>query len=215
MAPAIRRIVALDDAAPVQVLLVASAFSEATTRARHRQDGGDASGCGESCAKPPVLAFFLAAFMEQLSRFPARTTFFSVCAGPSRLPYLRPGLLLDIGGVVFEVGVFFTIGRFFRRYDASWMLLIALVHFLPALGRDRIVPGEPAGNAAGADRARAWALRVLCGGDADAGDLLPGRLNGHGQRLLYGSRRVSAGCWARLLPASCGDRRWPHRIPGG
>ncbi|WP_204274817.1 MFS transporter, partial [Enterobacter hormaechei] len=75
--------------------------------------------------RPPVLAFFLAAFMEQLS-FGPYYTFFSVYMDHHGYRTSTLGLLWTIG-VVFEVGVFFTIGRFFRRYDASWMLLIALV----------------------------------------------------------------------------------------
>ncbi len=119
-------------------------------------------------------------------------------------------------GVVFEVGVCSSpSARFFRRYDASWMLLIAC-QFLPALGRDRTVPGKPAGDAAGAERARAGLCGVLRSSDADAGDLLPRSPQwawpGAAVRILV---RVSAVCSAHSLPANCGrstmvaPRSWP------
>jgi len=196
---------------PLFVLLVASAFSNHYARDIGRT-GGDASGFWQIVRRPPVLAFFLAAFMEQLS-FGPYYTFFSVYMDHHGYRTSTLGLLWTIG-VVFEVGVFFTIGRFFRRYDASWMLLIALVSSCLRWAVTAAVPGKPAGDAAGADRARAGLCRVLRRGDADAGDLLPRTPQwpwpGPAVRFLVRCRRRAGRAHRRPIVE---DRRGTHGLP--
>ncbi|MGY8562629.1 MFS transporter [Paracidovorax citrulli] len=181
---------------PLFALLVVSAFSNYYARDFHRS-GGDASGFWQIVRKPQVLAFFLAAFMEQLS-FGPYYTFFSVYMDHHGYATSTLGLLWTVG-VVFEVGVFFTVGRFFRRYDASWMLLIALVSstlrwtvtalFPQHLG---IMLVAQTAHALGFAAFFAAAMQMLA-------TYFPGRLNGHGQGLLYGFSSGVGGVLGALI----------------
>ena len=181
---------------PLFVLLVASAFSNHYARDIGRT-GGDASGFWQIVRRPPVLAFFLAAFMEQLS-FGPYYTFFSVYMDHHGYRTSTLGLLWTIG-VVFEVGVFFTIGRFFRRYDASWMLLIALVSSCLRWAVTALFPENlpvmllaQTAHALGFAAFFAAAMQMLA-------IYFPGRLNGHGQGLLYGFSSGVGGVLGALI----------------
>lgn len=181
---------------PLFALLVGSAFANYYARDFHRADG-DASGFWQIVRKPQVLAFFLAAFMEQLS-FGPYYTFFSVYMDHHGYATSTLGLLWTIG-VVFEVGVFFTIGRFFRRYDASWMLLIALVSStlrwtVTALFPDHlgVMLVAQTAHALGFAAFFAAAMQMLA-------TYFPGRLNGHGQGLLYGFSSGVGGVLGALI----------------
>ena len=189
-----------DDAAPVRA--AGCLGLQQPLRARHRQDGGDASGFWQIVRRPPVLAFFLAAFMEQLS-FGPYYTFFSVYIDHHGYRTSTLGLLWTIG-VVFEVGVFFTIGRFFRHYDASWMLLIALVSSCLRWAVTALFPENlpvmllaQTAHALGFAAFFAAAMQMLA-------TYFPVVSMATARDCSMDSRRVSAGCWARLLPASCG-----------
>ncbi|MGN7838855.1 MFS transporter [Stenotrophomonas sp. 22385] len=181
---------------PLFALLVGSAFANHYARDLHRA-GADASGFWKIVRKPQVLAFFLAAFMEQLS-FGPYYTFFSVYMDHHGYATSTLGLLWTIG-VVFEVGVFFTIGRFFRRYDASWMLLIALVSStlrwtVTALFPDHlgVMLVAQTAHALGFAAFFAAAMQMLA-------TYFPGRLNGHGQGLLYGFSSGVGGVLGALI----------------
>lgn len=181
---------------PLFALLVASSFANRYARNFHKAEG-DASGFWQIVRKPAVAAFFLAAFMEQLS-FGPYYTFFSVYMDQFGYSTSTLGLLWTIG-VVFEVGVFFTIGRFFRRYDASWMLLIALISsairwtvtalFPQHLGVMLVVQTA---HALGFAAFFAAAMQMLA-------TYFPGRLNGHGQGLLYGFSSGVGGVLGALI----------------
>ena len=181
---------------PLFALLVASAFSNHYARGVGKT-GGDASGFWQIVRRPPVLAFFLAAFMEQLS-FGPYYTFFSVYMDHHGYRTSTLGLLWTIG-VVFEVGVFFTIGRFFRRYDASWMLLIALVSSCLRWAVTALFPENlpvmllaQSAHALGFAAFFAAAMQMLA-------TYFPGRLNGHGQGLLYGFSSGVGGVLGALI----------------
>lgn len=181
---------------PLFALLVGSAFCNHYARDFHRA-GGDASGFWQIVRKPQVLAFFLAAFMEQLS-FGPYYTFFSVYMDHHGYATSTLGLLWTIG-VVFEVAVFFTIGRFFRRYDASWMLLIALVSSTVRWTITALFPQQlgimlvaQTAHALGFAAFFAAAMQMLA-------TYFPGRLNGHGQGLLYGFSSGVGGVLGALI----------------
>jgi len=181
---------------PLFGLLVASAFSNRYARDIPR---GAASGDGfwQVVRRPAVLAFFVAAFMEQLS-FGPYYTFFSVYMDHHGYRTSLLGVLWTVG-VVFEVGVFFTIGRFFRRYDASWMLLIALLSstvrwsvtalFPQHLGVMLLVQSL---HALGFAAFFAAAMQMLA-------TYFPGRLNGHAQGLFYGFSSGLGGVLGALI----------------
>ncbi|WP_102944709.1 MFS transporter [Stenotrophomonas sp. VV52] len=181
---------------PLFALLVASSFANRYARDLHRADG-DASGFWQIVRKPQVLAFFLAAFMEQLS-FGPYYTFFSVYMDHHGYATSTLGLLWTIG-VVFEVAVFFTIGRFFRRYDASWMLLIALLSSTVRWTVTALFPQHlgvmlvaQTAHALGFAAFFAAAMQMLA-------TYFPGRLNGHGQGLLYGFSSGVGGVLGALI----------------
>ncbi len=181
---------------PLFALLVASSFANRYARDFHRADG-DASGFWQIVRKPQVLAFFLAAFMEQLS-FGPYYTFFSVYMDHHGYATSTLVLLLTIG-VVFEVAVFFTIGRFFRRYDASWMLLIALLSSTVRWTVTALFPQHlgvmliaQTAHALGFAAFFAAAMQMLA-------TYFPGRLNGHGQGLLYGFSSGVGGVLGALI----------------
>jgi PPP family 3-phenylpropionic acid transporter len=181
---------------PLFALLVASSFANRYARDFHRADG-DASGFWQIVRKPQVLAFFLAAFMEQLS-FGPYYTFFSVYMDHHGYATSTLGLLWTVG-VVFEVGVFFTIGRFFRRYDASWMLLIALLSSTVRWTVTALFPQHlgvmlvaQTAHALGFAAFFAAAMQMLA-------TYFPGRLNGHGQGLLYGFSSGVGGVLGALI----------------
>lgn len=181
---------------PLFALLVASSFANHYARNFHRADG-DASGFWQIVRKPQVLAFFLAAFMEQLS-FGPYYTFFSVYMDHHGHATSTLGLLWTVG-VVFEVGVFFTIGRFFRRYDASWMLLIALLSSTLRWTVTALFPQHlgvmlvaQTAHALGFAAFFAAAMQMLA-------TYFPGRLNGHGQGLLYGFSSGVGGVLGALI----------------
>ncbi len=181
---------------PLFALLVASSFANRYARDFHRADG-DASGFWQIVRKPQVLAFFLAAFMEQLS-FGPYYTFFSVYMDHYGYATSTLGLLWTIG-VVFEVAVFFTIGRFFRRYDASWMLLIALLSSTVRWTVTALFPQHlgvmlvaQTAHALGFAAFFAAAMQMLA-------TYFPGRLNGHGQGLLYGFSSGVGGVLGALI----------------
>jgi PPP family 3-phenylpropionic acid transporter len=107
--------------------------------------------------------------------------------------------------VVFEVGVFFTIGRFFRRYDASWMLLIALLSSSVRWAVTALFPENlpvmlvaQTAHALGFAAFFAAAMQMLA-------TYFPGRLNGHGQGLLYGFSSGVGG----VLGALIAGQLWP------
>lgn len=181
---------------PLFALLVASSFANRYARNFHKADG-DASGFWQIVRKPAVLAFILAAFMEQLS-FGPYYTFFSVYMDQFGYATSTLGLLWTVG-VVVEVGVFFTIGRFFRRYDASWMLLIALISSAIRWTVTALFPQHLAvmlvvqtAHALGFAAFFAAAMQMLA-------TYFPGRLNGHGQGLLYGFSSGVGGVLGALI----------------
>src|SRR5690606_13745296 len=106
---------------PLFGLLLASALGN--RYARHLDGAGnsvDKAGFWAIVRRPAVLAFFIAAFLEQLS-FGPYYTFFSVYMSNHGYATGMLGLMWTVG-VVFEVAVFFAISRLFRRFDASWLL---------------------------------------------------------------------------------------------
>lgn len=183
-------------ALPLFALLVASAFGNRYARDIHR-GGGDGQGFWQVVRRPAVLAFFLAAFMEQLS-FGPYYTFFSVYMDHHGYRTSMLGVLWTVG-VVFEVAVFFSIGRFFRRYDASWMLLIALLSSTVRWTITALFPQQLAVmlvvqslHALGFAAFFAAAMQMLA-------TYFPGRLNGHGQGLFYGFSSGLGGVLGALI----------------
>src|SRR5690606_34140620 len=181
---------------PLFVLMIGSAFLN--RYARDIPSGTHAEGGFWSIVRQkPVMAFFIAAFLEQLS-FGPYYTFFSLYMDQHGYSTSLLGLMWTVG-VVFEVGVFFVIARFFRRWDASWLLIIsmasaALRWWATALWPENIpvMLIAQATHCLGFAAFFASAMQLLA-------RYFPGQLNGHGQGLFYGFSSGLGGVLGALI----------------
>ncbi len=181
---------------PLFALLVASGFANHYAR-NIPVRSADAEGFWQIVRRPAVLAFFIAAFLEQLS-FGPYYTFFSVYMDQHGYATSTLGLMWTVG-VVFEVAVFFTISRFFRRWDASWLLILsmgsaALRWWATALWPENLAVMliAQSTHCLGFAAFFASAMQLLAG-------YFPGRLNGHGQGLFYGFSSGLGGVLGALI----------------
>ncbi|MCW4455436.1 MFS transporter [Flavobacterium sp. MXW15] len=187
---------------PLFALMVASSF--ANRYARHvGTHSAHAEGFWRIVRRPPVLAFFVAAFLEQLS-FGPYYTFFSLYMDQHGYATSTLGLMWTVG-VVFEVAVFFFIARFFRRWDASWLLIISMASavlrwWATALWPDNlpVMLVAQSTHCLGFAAFFASAMQLLA-------RYFPGNLNGHGQGLFYGFSSGLGG----VLGALIAGQLWP------
>ncbi|MET3009789.1 MFS transporter [Stenotrophomonas koreensis] len=183
---------------PLFGLLLASALGN--RYARNLDGPGnntDKAGFWAIVRRPAVLAFFIAAFLEQLS-FGPYYTFFSVYMSSHGYATGMLGLMWTVG-VVFEVAVFFAISRLFRRFDASWLLIISMASaslrwVATALWPENlpVMLVAQATHCLGFAAFFASAMQLLAG-------YFPGRLNGHGQGLFYGFSSGLGGVLGALI----------------
>ncbi len=168
---------------PLFVLMAGVAFLN--RYARHvGSHAAPAQGFWAIVRRPPVLAFFIAAFLAQLS-FGPYYTFFSIYMEHRGYGTAMLGVMWTVG-VLFEVAVFFLIAGFFRRWDASWLLIVsmasaALRWWATALWPENlpVMLAAQATHCLGFAAFFASAMQLLAG-------YFPGNLNGHGQGLFYG-----------------------------
>ncbi|KRG44007.1 MFS transporter [Stenotrophomonas pictorum JCM 9942] len=200
---------------PLFALMIGSAFLN-----RYARDipGGTHTegGFWAIVRQKPVLAFFVAAFLEQLS-FGPYYTFFSLYMDQHGYSTSLLGLMWTVG-VVFEVAVFFLISRFFRRWDASWLLIIsmasaALRWWATALWPENIpvMLVAQATHCLGFAAFFASAMQLLA-------RYFPGQLNGHGQGLFYGFSSGLGGVLGALIAGQLwrfGDGKVAFLVGGG
>ncbi|MGY1457679.1 MULTISPECIES: MFS transporter [unclassified Luteimonas] len=188
---------------PLFALMALSAF--ANRDAGHVGPRGPAgAGFWKIVRQPRVAAFLVAAFLEQLS-FGPYYTFFSVYMDGLGYSTSMLGLMWTVG-VVFEVAVFFTIASVFRRWDASWLLLVSMASAVLRWWATALWPESlPVMLVAQATHALSFAAFF-----AAAMQLLarhfPGRLNGHAQGLFYGFSSGLGG----VLGALIAGQLWPY-----
>ena len=147
--------------------------------------------------QPHVIAFFVAAFLTQVS-FGPFYTFFSIYLSEHGYSTGTQGVLWTVG-VLAEIAVFFLSSRIFRRWDAARVLMFALLSasvrwLMTALFPDNtplmVLAQLTHALNFGAFFAAAMQLLVR---------FFPGRLNGHGQGVFYGlSSGVGGVCGALL-----------------
>lgn len=188
---------------PLFVLLLGSSLAN---RYAAHMDGAPkekVAGFWAIVRQPAVLAFFVAAFLEQLS-FGPYYTFFSVYMSSHGYATGMLGLMWTVG-VVFEVAVFYTIAGFFRRYDASWLLIISMASAALRWVATALWPENlpvmllaQASHCLGFAAFFASAMQLLA-------RYFPGRLNGHGQGLFYGFSSGLGG----VLGALIAGQLWP------
>lgn len=181
---------------PLFMLMAGAAFLN--RYARHiGNHAASAQGFWAIVRRPPVLAFFVAAFLEQLS-FGPYYTFFSIYMEHRGYGTAMLGLMWTVG-VVFEVAVFFLIAGFFRRWDASWLLIFSMASAALRWGATALWPEHlPVMLVAQATHCLGFAAFF-----ASAMQLLaryfPGNLNGHGQGLFYGFSSGLGGVLGALI----------------
>ncbi len=134
--------------------------------------------------RPQVIAFFVAAFLAQVS-FGPYYTFFSIYLTEHHYSASMLGLFWTVG-VLAEIGVFFLSRRIFQRWDAGKVMTFALLSaalrwWVTALFPDS-VPMMVLAQLThslnfGAFFAAVMQLLVR---------FFPGRMNGHGQGVFYG-----------------------------
>ena len=188
---------------PLFGLLLAASLANHYARDMDGAPKAKVAGFWAVVRRPPVLAFFIAAFLEQLS-FGPYYTFFSVYMSSHGYATGMLGLMWTVG-VVFEVAVFFSIARFFRRFDASWLLIISMASASLRWVATALWPENlPVMLVAQATHCLGFAAFF-----ASAMQLLaryfPGRLNGPGQGLFYGFSSGLGG----VLGALIAGQLWP------
>lgn len=134
--------------------------------------------------QPQVIAFFVAAFMAQVS-FGPYYTFFSIFLTEHGYSPTMLGMFWTVG-VLAEIGVFFLAGRIFRRWDAGLVLVFAMCSAALRWWMTALWPDEVAvmllaqlTHALNFGAFFAAVMQLLV-------RFFPGRMNGHGQGVFYG-----------------------------
>ncbi len=161
---------------------------------------GDAAGTGSlrpELRRPEVRAFFLAAFLLQVS-FGPYYTFFSIYLGEHGYPPSTQGVLWGIG-VLVEIGLFFASRPLFRRWGARRLIVFSLGVTVLRWWATGLWPDSPAVLAL-AQTTHAFSFAVFFAAAMQLlAEYFPGRLNGHGQGLFYGAASGTGGVAGALL----------------
>lgn len=169
---------------PLFVGLLVSAYSNQYARTLEEAHDENHVGFRARLKRPQVIAFFVAAFLAQVS-FGPYYTFFSIFLTEHGYSTSMLGVFWTIG-VLAEIAVFFFSSHIFRRWDAGKVLMFAMCSaalrwWVTALWPD-IVPVMVLAQLTHALNFGAFFAAVM--------QLLvrffPGRMNGHGQGVFYG-----------------------------
>ena len=164
----------------------------------------DEAGFRARLRRPEVAAFFVAAFLVQVS-FGPYYTFFSIYLGEHGYPPTVQGVLWSIG-VLVEIVLLFQSRRIFRRWGARRLLVFslgitALRWWLTAAWPDAMPVMVLAQATHAFSFAAFFAAAMLL-----LAEYFPGRLNGHGQGVFYGLSSGVGGVIGALLAGQL----WPH-----
>ncbi len=147
--------------------------------------------------RPQVVAFFVAAFLTQVS-FGPFYTFFSIYLQEHGYAPTVQGLLWAVG-VLVEIAVFFASVAIFRRWDAGRVLVLALLSAALRWWATGLWPDTlavmllaQASHALNFGAFFAAAMQLLA-------RFFPGRMNGHGQGVFYGLSSGAGGVAGALL----------------
>ncbi|WP_334179872.1 MFS transporter [Pseudoxanthomonas sp.] len=182
---------------PVLAGVLASALMNRYARDPGQRPSDPQDGFRARLRKPPVIAFFVAAFLAQIS-FGPFYTFFSIYLSEHGYATAVQGALWTVG-VLAEIGVFFLASRIFRRWDASRVLMVALLSasvrwLVTALFPDNtpVMVLAQLTHALNFGAFFAAAMQLLV-------RFFPGRMNGHGQGVFYGLSSGVGGVIGALL----------------
>ncbi len=182
---------------PLLAAVLASALMNRYARDPEQRPLDPHDGFRARLRKPPVIAFFVAAFLTQIS-FGPFYTFFSIYLSEHGYATAAQGVLWTVG-VLAEIGVFFLASRIFRRWDATRVLMLALLSaavrwLVTALFPDNtpVMVLAQLTHALNFGAFFAAAMQLLV-------RFFPGRMNGHGQGVFYGLSSGVGGVIGALL----------------
>lgn len=182
---------------PLFVTMLGFAFANDYARRPDEIDHSLDGGFRTRLRQPPVIAFFAAAFLTQVS-FGPFYTFFSIYLKEHGYSPSAQGLLWS-AGVLAEICVFFLSARIFRRWDAGKVLAFAMASaalrwWAVAAWPDNVAVMTLAqtSHAISFGAFFAAVMQLLA-------RFFPGRLNGHGQGLFYGLSSGVGGVAGALL----------------
>ena len=158
---------------------------------------GDEAGFRQRLRRPETVAFFVAAFLVQVS-FGPYYTFFSIYLGEHGYSPSVQGLLWSIG-VLVEIGLLFLSQRIFRRWGARRLLVFSLGitsvrWWVTAAWPDSLPVMVLAQTTHAFSFAAFFAAAMLL-----LAEYFPGRHNGHGQGVFYGLSSGVGGVIGALL----------------
>ena len=158
---------------------------------------GDEAGFRQRLRRPETVAFFVAAFLVQVS-FGPYYTFFSIYLGEHGYAPSTQGLLWSIG-VLVEIGLLLLSRKIFRRWGARRLLVFSLgitaVRWWVTAGwPDSLAVMVVAQTTHAFSFAAFFAAAMLL-----LAEYFPGRHNGHGQGVFYGLSSGVGGVVGALL----------------
>lgn len=169
---------------PLLMGLLVSSYANHYRHTPHETAQHDQQGFRARFRQPAVIAFFVAAFLTQIS-FGPYYTFFSIYLTEHGYSASRLGVFWTIG-VLAEIVVFFLSARIFRRWDAGKVMALAMFSaalrwWATALWPDNawLLGAAQLTHALNFGAFFAAVMQLLA-------RFFPGRLNGHGQGVFYG-----------------------------
>jgi len=182
---------------PLFLALLASAFGNRYAKPPAVTAHGSDAGFRERLRRPETIAFFVAAFLIQVS-FGPYYTFFSIYLGEHGYSPSVQGLLWSIG-VLVEIGLLFLSRRIFRRWGARRLLVFSLGitvvrWWVTAAWPDSLALMVMAQTTHAFSFAAFFAAAMLL-----LAEYFPGRHNAHGQGVFYGLSSGVGGVIGALL----------------
>lgn len=182
---------------PLFLGLLASAFCNRYAEPPAMAAHGDDAGFRERLRRPETIAFFVAAFLIQVS-FGPYYTFFSIYLGEHGYAPTMQGVLWSVG-VLVEIGLLFLSQRIFRRWGARRLLVFSLGvtvlrWWATAAWPDSLPVMVLAQTTHAFSFAAFFAAAMLL-----LAEYFPGRHNGHGQGVFYGLSSGVGGVIGALL----------------
>lgn len=182
---------------PLFIALLVSAFGNRYAKPPAVTAHGSDAGFRERLRRPETIAFFIAAFLIQVS-FGPYYTFFSIYLGEHGYSPSVQGLLWSIG-VLVEIGLLFLSRRIFRRWGARRLLVFSLGitvvrWWVTAAWPDSLAIMVLAQTTHAFSFAAFFAAAMVL-----LAEYFPGRHNGHGQGVFYGLSSGVGGVIGALL----------------
>ncbi len=182
---------------PLLLAMLCSAYANEYARAPENEREQEPQGFRERLKQPQVIAFFVAAFLAQVS-FGPYYTFFSIYLDEHGYSASGLGLFWTVG-VLAEIAVFFLSARIFRRWDAGRVLALAMLSAALRWWMTALWPDQPVllavaqlTHALNFGAFFAAVMQLLA-------HFFPGRMNGHGQGVFYGLSSGVGGVAGALL----------------